>query len=82
MLRRASLAAAILIVLSAGTAFAQLPMPSFSLHDDKPAPTPEQIERQKALDNAYHAATKKIPDKKEPADPWGSVRPNPTQSSN
>jgi hypothetical protein len=45
---------------------------------DKPPPTPEEIERQKAIDEAYKAASKKIPDKKV-NDPWATVRP--TQNS-
>ena len=65
------------LALVTGTAHAQFPMPSLSLGKDKPPPTPEEIERQKAIDNAYNAANKKIPEKKEATDPWGSVRPNP-----
>jgi hypothetical protein len=78
MLRKLIPAAAALVLLT-GTAYAQsgFPMPSISLGKDKPPPTPEEIERQKAIDNAYKAANKKIPDKKEAADPWGNVRPNP-----
>jgi hypothetical protein len=34
-------------------------------------------ERQKKLDDAYKAATRKIPNQK-PNDPWGDVRPTPT----
>ena len=76
MLRKLIQAGAILFLLT-GAASAQLPMPSLSLGKDKPPPTPEEIERQKAIDNAYNNATKKIPEKKEAADPWGTVRPNP-----
>jgi hypothetical protein len=78
MLRKLISAAAALVLLT-GTAYAQsgFPMPSISLGKDKPPPTPEEIERQKAIDNAYNAANKKIPEKKEAADPWGNVRPNP-----
>jgi hypothetical protein len=38
--------------------------------------TPEEQEKQKQLDAAYKAATKKIPDQKV-TDPWGGVRPTP-----
>jgi len=79
MLRKFILAGAIIALLT-GAASAQMPMPSISLGKDKPAPTAEEIARQKALDNAYNAATKKIPDKKVAADPWGNVRPNPAAS--
>ena len=81
MLRKLIQAGAALVLLT-GTAYAQtggFPMPSISLGQDKPPPTPEQIERQKAIDNAYNSATKKIPDKKEAADPWGNVRPSQPQ---
>ena len=36
--------------------------------------TPEEKEKQKAIENAYKSAIEKIPDKKPPADPWGAVR--------
>jgi len=55
---------------------AQLPM-SMSMGHDKPAPTPEQVEKQKALEKAYKAAKEKIPEKNTAADPWGSIRPAP-----
>jgi hypothetical protein len=62
-----------------GTAAAQLPMPGLSLGKDKPPPTPEEIERQKQIDNAYKSATSKIPNQTGAAanDPWGGVRPAP-----
>ncbi len=41
---------------------------------DKPRPTQDQIEKQQRLDDAYKAATNKIPDQKS-GDPWGAVRP-------
>jgi len=77
MLRKLIQAGAALALLT-GTAYAQtgFPMPSMSLGGDKPPPTPEQVERQKAIDNAYNNATKKIPDKQGAADPWGTVRPS------
>ena len=37
------------------------------------AKTPEQIEKQKATEDAYKATIKKMPDAK-PIDPWGNVR--------
>jgi hypothetical protein len=92
MLRKLIQAGAALALLT-GAAYAQtgFPMPSISLGQDKPPPTPEQVERQKAIDNAYNSAAKKIPEKKEAADPWGNVRPstqpakntaNPSQAKN
>ena len=71
----AATAAAVLALLPVGAA-AQLPM-SMSLAHDKPAPTPEQVEKQKALEKAYKAAKEKIPQKNAAADPWGAIRPAP-----
>jgi hypothetical protein len=64
-----------------GTAAAQLPMPGLSLGKDKPPPTPEEIERQKQIDNAYKSATTKIPNQSGANDPWASVRPAPATPS-
>jgi len=41
---------------------------------NRPPPTQEEIDRQKAIDDAYKSASKKIPDKKV-NDPWATVRP-------
>ncbi|MGD0025440.1 MAG: hypothetical protein ABSC37_12590 [Xanthobacteraceae bacterium] len=79
MLRKLMQAAAVIALLT-GTASAQMPMPAVHLNGDKRPPTPEEIEKQKAIDNAYKSATQKIPDKK-PVDPWGNVRPNPSPAS-
>jgi hypothetical protein len=76
MLRRL-VPAAVLLVLSTAAAFAQFPMPGLTLHDQPKELTPEQRAKQKAIDDAYRAANKKIPDKKAAADPWSSVRPSP-----
>jgi hypothetical protein len=46
---------------------------------DKPPPTPEEAERQRALDEAYKSATKKVPDKK--VDPWAVARPTPNSAA-
>lgn len=42
---------------------------------DKRPPTQDEVDRQRALDNAYKNATNKIPDQKS-TDPWGNVRTN------
>jgi hypothetical protein len=81
MLRRFILAGAAIALLT-GVASAQMPMPSISLGKDKPPPTAEEQAKQKALDDAYKAATKKIPDKQVADDPWGGVRPNPSTAKN
>jgi hypothetical protein len=70
--------AAAFMTAFATAAFAQLPMPSISLGDDTRKLTPEELEKQKAIDNAYRSANQKIPEKKSAADPWGDVRPAPS----
>jgi hypothetical protein len=71
---RAMLAAAAVSLVLTGSAAAQLPMPQFSLQNDKHK-TPEEIEHDKAIDQAYRSATKKIPDPTTTNDPWATVRP-------
>jgi hypothetical protein len=75
---RKVIAATITIALLAGPAYSQTMsvLPDFSRHL-----TPEEAEREKAIERDYNATTKKIPDKKAPADPWGNVRSAPTKSS-
>jgi hypothetical protein len=69
---------AALAISFATAASAQLPMPSISLGGDQRKLTPEELEKQKAIDNAYRDANRKIPEKNKPADPWGDVRPAPS----
>jgi hypothetical protein len=57
-------AACTIVVALPGIAFAQQLKPGLSLHPDKPPLTPEEQERQKAIDDAYKSAIKKLPDKK------------------
>jgi hypothetical protein len=62
-----------------GSAFAQSNpfMPKMSLGgQEKKALTPEEQERQKQIDDAYRAATNKIPNQSA-NDPWATVRPAP-----
>jgi hypothetical protein len=76
-LRQKLMQAAAVIAVLTGTASAQMPMPSISLGGDHKRPlTPEELKRQQQIDQAYKAATSKIPDK-QPVDPWGDVRPAP-----
>ena len=83
MLRKLMLTGATAALLAGiGPASAQIPM-GLHLGRDGPPPTQEEIDRQKALDKAYNAATQKIPDKKPAAsDPWGNVRPDSSASKN
>jgi hypothetical protein len=82
MLRRFALAgaltAAAIAVLTAPAA-AQLPM-GMNFKNEPKQMTPEERARRKAIDDAYNAANKKIPDK-QANDPWASVRPNPSAPS-
>ena len=80
ILRRVTLTAAVMALLT-GAAFAQLPMPGLKFSPDRPPLTPEEKEKQKAVDDAYKSAIKKIPDKKKSADPWENIRPNPSTTS-
>ena len=72
------IALAAALAVPAGGAFAQNPfMPKMSLgKEEKKQLTPEEQERQKQLDEAYKAATNKIPNQAA-NDPWASVRPAP-----
>jgi hypothetical protein len=75
MLRRLLQALAIVVLLT-GPSAAQLPMPSLHLGEERTL-TPEERAKQQAIDDAYRAANKKVPDKKTAADPWGDVRSEP-----
>jgi hypothetical protein len=73
--------AGVAVVLIAGAAAAQsssgsAPQSNLSVPIVPQAgpPTREQLERQKALDSAYEATMRKVPDKKSSADPWGDLR--------
>ena len=68
------LAGALVIIVS--NASAQVPEPNVSPWQKKRLTPSEERERQKKLDDAYKAATKKIPDQKS-NDPWATVRPAP-----
>ena len=78
MLRKFLWAGAIVVVLTAPAA-AQLPM-GMNFKNGPKQMTPEERARQKAVDDAYNAANKKIPDK-QANDPWASVRRNPSAPS-
>jgi len=83
MLRKLIQAGAI-VAFFVGSAAAQdiNDKPGISLNPRKQL-SPEQIEKQKAADQAYQAAMKKIPDKSSSGDPWGNVRPAvPTTAKN
>jgi hypothetical protein len=79
MWRKFIYATAILALLS-GTALAQMSFSPFAAQQNRRGPTQEEIDKQKALDDQYKNATKKIPDKTV-SDPWATVRTAPQASS-
>jgi hypothetical protein len=66
-----AICAAAMIAMLTGPAYAQGKTPT--LEEMMNAKTPEQIEKEQAVDRAYKDSLKKIPDAK-PADPWGNAR--------
>lgn len=62
-------AAAMMILLSAGPALAQIKPPP----PQDPPTSPSEKELQKSTDSAYKRSLGNIPDKP-PADPWGGAR--------
>ena len=66
-----------IIILSAGTASAQLQMPGIDLgnlgKESRPL-DPEQKAKRKAVDDAYKSTMEKLPDQKKSNDPWGNIR--------
>lgn len=80
MLRKLVQAGAIVILMT-GAAAAQDSV-GIPLNPRKTL-TKEDIDKQKAADEAYQSAIKKIPDKASSGDPWGNVRPAaPTTAKN
>ncbi len=87
MLRKSILAAILLLGLSAAAARAQgvaymVPdyyAPTFGalrMYDPSDA---QEMQRNNEIDRQYRAALKKIPDKKQPTDPWAGVRSAPAR---
>jgi hypothetical protein len=68
-----ALRVAFLISLISFPAFAQMPTPGFRLNESKEL-TPDEIERQKANEEAAKAARAKLPDAKVSSDPWANAR--------
>jgi hypothetical protein len=74
--------AAAIVAMLTGSAGAQMSplMPKLSLQGDQKKMTPEELEKKRQLDDAYRAATAKIPDQKS-SDPWADVRSAPVTPS-
>lgn len=67
--------AALALALAAGPLTAALAQGlNANIIPDKPAKTPEEIERDRAIERQYKETLKSIPDKKGSNDPWGAVR--------
>jgi hypothetical protein len=64
--------AAALIALLTGPAYAQTP--HINMMPEVKSKTPEEIEQDKANEQAYKESLRKIPDAKVSSDPWGGVR--------
>lgn len=77
-MRALRLAAAIMLLAS--PAVAQIPKLNL-LQDNKPAKTQDEKDAEAAQQKAYKESLKKIPDAKQPSDPWGSVRSTDAPSS-
>jgi len=74
--------AGVIIALLTGIASAQLATPGISLSPDGGRTlTPEEKEKQNAIDEKYRATLKQIPEKRSPADPWSNMRSTPTATS-
>ena len=68
-----SLMKAMLLVLLATPAYSQaMNMNLFT--DPGKIKTQEEADREKARDNAYQSAIKKLPNQNTKADPWGNMR--------
>ena len=64
----------VMLAVLTGPAFAQ---GINLLQEGKRPVTQEEVDRQKAIDEAYKSSMGKIPDQKPSTDPWGNVRASP-----
>jgi len=74
-------AAGAIIVLSAGSAFAQSKGPGEGVYRNTRPSDPAQEAQRKSVDDAYKTLMEKIPDSKKSYDPWGNIRSKETISS-
>ncbi|MDC7789801.1 hypothetical protein PQJ75_17680 [Rhodoplanes sp. TEM] len=73
--------AAVALALTGGPALAQIAAPSLDIGGSTRKLTSEEIEKEKAVDEAYRGAIRKIPEKQTVVDPWGSVRQAPSSTT-
>ena len=74
-MRRNIILATTAIVLLAGPAYSQ----GLNLAPGERHKSPEELERERAIEQDYNAAAAKIPDKPASKDPWGNVRSAPSK---
>jgi hypothetical protein len=74
---RKLLYAGTIVALLTGGASAQMPTPGINLAPSDRKLTPEEQEKQRAIENEYKRAMEKIPNQKA-VDPWGGVRQSPS----
>ncbi|MFL9828225.1 hypothetical protein [Rhodoplanes sp. SY1] len=68
--------------LAGGPALAQIAAPSLDIGGKTRTLTSEEIEKQKAIDEAYSRTVKQMPASKPVAvDPWGNVRDAPSSAT-
>lgn len=76
------IAAGAVIVLSAGSAFAQnYGGPGEGKYQSTRPSDPEEEAKRKPVDDNYKRLMERIPDSKKSYDPWGNMRSNATKSS-
>ena len=69
------LAASAMAVSMTQPASAQIGLPGMDLNPDRSRQyTPEEKEKLREIDQNYKATLKKVPDKKQPYDPWAGAR--------
>jgi len=79
MLRFAGAAAALALLTGVAAAQFQTPGIDISPGGNTRVLTPEEKEKQKAIDDKYKATMQAIPEKKAPVDPWGNMRSAPSK---
>ncbi|NVO16356.1 MAG: hypothetical protein HXX10_20190 [Rhodoplanes sp.] len=84
-LTKMCIGATVALAVVTGPALAQSDTPKMSLPTaggPEKRLTSEELERRKAVDEAYQSAIKKIPNQAQKVnDPWATVRPPPSSSS-
>ena len=70
-----------IIVLSAGSAFAQSKGPGEGVYRSTAPSDPAKEGQRKSVDDTYKKLMERIPDSKKSYDPWGNIRSKETTSS-